>query len=167
MFLSLIGMLVGLIILLVLFSLFLPVFLIFLVVLIITRTDLTNGIIIAAVIAFAGYLVTDDVLSLTNIIMFPIIVYVYKRIEPSVFHEPMFRANNIIHVDNLVKLFVVSVVFIGLGSLFSSMLSSVFSASILLGFLLIIPIFLLFGLISHFVIVVVIVPLMSMIESMF
>lgn len=167
MFLSLIGLLLGFIIILVLFSLFLPFFLIFLVVLIVTRTDLVNGIVIAAVIAFAGYLVTDDLISLTNIIMFPIIVYVYKRIEPSVFHEPMFRANNITHIDNLVKLFVVSVVFIALGSLFSTIISSVFGASILLGLLLILPIFLTFGFVSHLVIVVVLVPLMAKIESIF
>ena len=167
MFLSLIGMILSFMIILVLFSLFLPVFLIFLVVLIITKTDLTNGIIIAAVIAFAGYLVTDDVISLTNIIMFPIIVYVYKRIEPSIFHEPMFRANSITRVDNLIKLFVVSIVFIALGSLFSTIISSVFSTSILLGLLLIIPIFLTFGFVSHLVIVVILVPLMSKIESMF
>lgn len=167
MFISLLGFILTLIILLVLFSLFLPVFLILLLILLLTRTDLKNGLIIAAIIAFAGYLVTDDVLSLTNIIMFPVIVIVFKRIEPSVFHEPMFRANSITRTDNIVKLFLISVVFIGLGSIFSTILTSLFGASFLLGILLLIPILSIFGVLSHIMIVIVIIPLMSFIESVF
>jgi hypothetical protein len=166
MFLSLLGFILVLIVLSLLFSVFIPVFLITALVLIVTRTDLKNGLVVAGIIAFAGYLITQDVLTLTNVLMFPIIVYIFKRIEPKAFDQPIFGPNYTINLSNIIKLFVIAVVFMALGSLFSGILGWVFGISILIGLIVLIPLLIIFGILSQLVFILIIIPLMAFIKSL-
>lgn len=165
MFISILSFIVFLILLSLAFSIFLPIFLILALVVIVTRTDLKNGLVIALIIAIAGYVMTEDILSLTNILMFPVIVYVFKRIEPKAFKNPIFGPNYQIDINNMLKLFVIALVFMAIGSLFSSIFGWVFGISFIVGVILFIPLLIVFGILSHLFFIFIIIPLTALLRT--
>ena len=167
MFTTILGIILTLIVLSVLFSLFLPIFLVLGLVFIISRFDLKNGILISIIIGLVGYLITDDVLSLTNILMFPLIVYVFKRFEPQAFEKPLVGPNYFMNVESILKLILIAAVFMGIGSLFSSLVGWVFGLSVLLGLILLIPLLIVCFIVSNLIFVFVVIPLTGLIKTLF
>ena len=165
MFLSILGFILFLIILSFIFSVFIPLFLIIALIVIVTRTDLKNGLVIAGVIALAGYVITQDVITLTNVLMFPVIVFVFKSIEPKAFDQPIFGSNYTLNISNISKLFLIALVFMALGSLFSGLIGWMFDLSFILGLIVLIPILIVFGIVSQLVFILVILPLMTLIKN--